>query len=250
MDFDDDISINLKLAINKKFHVEEDIWLVPCIASYANNTYKPLLGPCPLKNSELVPDQYGWTENEDNILRKIVAIRGPKAWTRISNELNSLVHNGVEVRKRTNCRERWINHLNPGLKKGPWSAEEDRIIEEQYRVLGKKWSKIAKKMKGRTENSVKNRCLWLIKKQKLQKLDSPGLKGEVRRSPRIRKRTNESYINDNKEKAKEMASGIVIRPIKDQISNKNRVRSVRNLLRKAEGPIESTPSPSIFLMNS
>ncbi len=36
------------------------------------------------------------------------------------------------------CRERWFNHLDPAIKKGGWSAEEDRILEEQQALIGAK----------------------------------------------------------------------------------------------------------------
>lgn len=250
MDMDDDFRSKLKLARNKKFHIEGDIWLVPCLASYISNTYQPLLSHYPIQSSNSNPDQYGWTETEDKILKKIITCRGAKAWSRISNELNTLVHNGANIRKATNCRERWLNHLNPELKKGAWSPEEDRFIEEQYKMLGKKWSKIAKKMKGRTENSVKNRCLWLIKKQKFRKIDNSELENEAGSNPRKRQLRKDSHTDDKNEKLKVPTNTIVIRPIAGRISNKNRVRSVKRNLRKAEDPLENTPSPSIFLMNS
>ena len=34
------------------------------------------------------------------------------------------------------CRERWFNHLDPMIKKGGWSAEEDRLLEEEQARIG------------------------------------------------------------------------------------------------------------------
>ena len=34
------------------------------------------------------------------------------------------------------CRERYMNHLQGGIKKGDWTPEEDRIIIEQQKLLG------------------------------------------------------------------------------------------------------------------
>jgi hypothetical protein len=54
-------------------------------------------------------------------------------------------------------RERWLNHLDPGVKKTEWDAEEDRILCQAQEQCGNKWSKIAKLLHGRSENAVKNR---------------------------------------------------------------------------------------------
>ena len=51
----------------------------------------------------------------------------PKEWTRIAEEFNRLV--GPESqRKPRQCRERWINVVDPGVKRGKWQLEEDLKI--------------------------------------------------------------------------------------------------------------------------
>ena len=43
----------------------------------------------------------------------------------------------------------WHNHLNPDIKKTPWTEEEDRIILEKHSQFGNQWAKIAEFLPGR-----------------------------------------------------------------------------------------------------
>lgn len=61
------------------------------------------------------------------------------------------------------CREYWLNHLNPQIKKTSWAPEEDRKLIQTIAEVGKKWARVAKHLNGRTENMVKNRYTSLTK---------------------------------------------------------------------------------------
>ena len=37
------------------------------------------------------------------------------------------------------CRERWLNHLDPHVRKDKWSVEEESIFIEAHRRLGNSW---------------------------------------------------------------------------------------------------------------
>jgi len=62
------------------------------------------------------------------------------------------------------CRERWFNHLDPDLKKDPFSAEEDATILRMKFSVGTKWAGIARELQGRTDNMVKNRYNSTLKR--------------------------------------------------------------------------------------
>ncbi|XAR60540.1 hypothetical protein NMG60_11033957 [Bertholletia excelsa] len=60
--------------------------------------------------------------------------------------------------KRTgkSCRLRWVNYLHPGLKRGKMTPQEERLVLELHAKWGNRWSRIARRLPGRTDNEIKN----------------------------------------------------------------------------------------------
>ena len=97
-----------------------------------------------------------WTDEENNKLKTWVEMYGAKKWSRCSDF--------IQGRSGKQCREHWVNKLDPELKKGNWTTEEDEKIFQLYQVHGSSWAKIEKHLPGRTENAIKNRFYSTIRK--------------------------------------------------------------------------------------
>lgn len=99
-----------------------------------------------------------WTAAEDAILIEYVNKHGEGNW-------NALQKRSVLARCGKSCRLRWTNHLRPNLKKGNFSAEEERIIVELHAQFGNKWARMAARLPGRTDNDIKN--FWNTRTKRL-----------------------------------------------------------------------------------
>lgn len=147
-----------KLSLSKPIHIIGDIWLVPCVANKQENNYSPI--PRPLDQS-LKSDQFSkkhfWTSEEDQALISIVSKIKSKPWNQVAKILNEQVHKNIPIRKGRQCRERWLNFLNPDLKREKWTPQEDELLLKLHQQLGNKWSEISRRIHGRNERSVKSR---------------------------------------------------------------------------------------------
>ncbi|RVX15568.1 Protein ODORANT1 [Vitis vinifera] len=66
------------------------------------------------------------------------------------------------------CRLRWTNYLRPDLKRGLLTESEEQLVIDLHARLGNRWSKIAARLPGRTDNEIKNHWNTHIKKKLLK----------------------------------------------------------------------------------
>ncbi|KAL1537460.1 transcription factor MYB102-like protein [Salvia divinorum] len=114
-----------------------------------------------------------WTTEEDQKLLDYIQKNGYGNW-------RTLPKNAGLQRCGKSCRLRWTNYLRPDIKRGRFSFEEEETIIQLHSILGNKWSAIAARLPGRTDNEIKNYWNTHIRKRLLRMGIDP-----VTHSPRL-----------------------------------------------------------------
>ena len=96
-----------------------------------------------------------WSLEEDRILSNLIINHKYKSWKLISTQLPG--------RSPIQCQYRWTKNLKPGLVKGPWSVQEDKLLIEWVNKHGpRKWNQCCEFIHGRSGKQCRehwNNCL-------------------------------------------------------------------------------------------
>ncbi|KAL8256980.1 hypothetical protein R6Q59_029021 [Mikania micrantha] len=102
-----------------------------------------------------------WTPEEDIILVSYIQRNGPGNWR------SAPTNTGLQ-RCSKSCRLRWTNYLRPGIRRGNFTEQEEKMIIHLQALLGNRWAAIASYLPQRTDNDIKNYWNTHLKK-KLEK---------------------------------------------------------------------------------
>ncbi|KAK9923729.1 hypothetical protein M0R45_032130 [Rubus argutus] len=112
-----------------------------------------------------------WTAMEDRILTEYIQTHGEGKWRNLPKKA------GLK-RCGKSCRLRWLNYLRPDIKRGNITRDEEELIIRLHKLLGNRWSLIAGRLPGRTDNEIKNYWNTTIGK-KVQNQPSSTLNSEA-----------------------------------------------------------------------
>ena len=179
---------NMKFAKSLKWTKEEDEQLTQAVKIFGDcnwqhiaSTLKGRTGQQCLQrwtksiNPNINKDR--WTTDESEKLKRAVEFYGVGNWSKVQRL--------VPGRTDMQCRERYVNILQPTVKRTKLTDEEVEQIIAIVKRVGPKWSYIAEYFPGRTDHQV-----YRAYHDYLQKMD----KGEKR------KRKSKQKVLDKKEK--------------------------------------------------
>ncbi|XP_043710362.1 transcription factor MYB4-like isoform X2 [Telopea speciosissima] len=107
-----------------------------------------------------------WTPEEDQILIAYIQKYGHGNWRALPKQAGLL-------RCGKSCRLRWTNYLRPDIKRGNFTKDEEDTIIKLHEMLGNRWSTIAARLPGRTDNEIKNVWHTHLKKKLMIKQKQP-----------------------------------------------------------------------------
>jgi hypothetical protein len=152
----DSLDPNIK---RRGWTVEEDTRLTDAVTKHGSNWVK-VAAMVPRRTNiqcrsrwvdHLDPDITSgkWKAEEDAKLAEAVKKYGDNNWVAVAAL--------VPGRTDKQCRKRWVDSLDPNIKRRGWTVEEDTKLNEAVKELGKDWVIVAAMFPGRTKKHCRDR---------------------------------------------------------------------------------------------
>ncbi|XP_028554014.1 uncharacterized protein LOC110103393 isoform X4 [Dendrobium catenatum] len=152
--------------LNREWTREEDSKLCTAVETFGDNSWQIVAShldgrtsnQCSVRwRNTLLPERKRvgrWSVDEDKRLKVSVILFGAKNWKKIAQF--------IPGRTQSQCRERWLNCLDPSLNLERWTEEEDAKFLAAIAEHGHRWSKVAACIPGRTDNQCRRRWKVLL----------------------------------------------------------------------------------------
>ncbi|RKP37962.1 Homeodomain-like protein, partial [Dimargaris cristalligena] len=143
-------------VVKRRWTPEEDMLLYEAVQTYGEKNWQQIAHVLETRTGQQCLHRWAksinpiirrgrWTPAEDRALIAAVEIFGPTQWRQVQLYVSS--------RTDVQCRERYMNTLNPDVNQGPWTPQEDRALIRVVQDIGLgKWSQVATRMDNRTDN--------------------------------------------------------------------------------------------------
>ncbi|KAF9923565.1 Myb-like DNA-binding domain protein, partial [Modicella reniformis] len=96
-----------------------------------------------------------WSDQEDAILKEAVQMIGEKNWQQISYCFDN--------RTAAQCMHRWSKSINPSIRRGRWTEEEDGALRISATTFGEShWTKVQHHILGRTDVQCRERYMNVL----------------------------------------------------------------------------------------
>ena len=103
----------------------------------------------------LQQERRNWTHEEDDALKEAVQIWGDKDWQKVAMCLSG--------RTGQQCLHRWLKTLEPSIRRGRWSMEEDKALTLAIKAYGdRNWIFVQQHVPGRTDAQCRERWMNVI----------------------------------------------------------------------------------------
>jgi len=96
----------------------------------------------------------GWTAEQDEQLRRAVAMYGESNWQQVAAAMPG--------RTGQQCLHRWQKSINPKIRRARWTPEEDKLLMDAVKLYGHAWSRVQHHVPNRTDVQCRERWMNIL----------------------------------------------------------------------------------------